>query len=270
MEEALLRISKQLDEKRYGKYRAFVVDTADPEKRGRVRLRIPSVLGDAESSWALPCVPFAGGSGYGWFAVPPLDSQLWVEFEEGDINRPIWVGAFWQVSDDVPENAAQDEPTVFLLQTPAGNRLELNDTEGEEALTLFHPSEAQLQIDSNGSCAVTDANGSKLVLDASNNECVIEDSNGNKLVMSSSGTKVEDASGNSIEMASSGITVSGQQIVIEGSQVSLGGQGGEPLIKGTSFLTLFATHIHPTAMGPSGPPIPQGEMSSLSTTVLTS
>ena len=58
-------------------------------------------------------------------------------------------------------------------------------------------------------------------------------------------------------------------VTLEASQVALGGSGGEPVIKGTSFLTLFATHVHPTAMGPSGPPIPQGEMSSLSTKVMT-
>jgi len=64
--------------------------------------------------------------------------------------------------------------------------------------------------------------------------------------------------------------VTGQQIVVKGSQVMLGGQGGEPIIKGTSFLSLFATHMHPSAMGPTGPPIPQGEMSSLSSKVMTS
>ena len=88
--------------------------------------------------------------------------------------------------------------------------------------------------------------------------------------MSSSGTTVEDSNGNKIEMAASGITVKGQQVVIDGQTVMLGGQGGEPIIKGQSFLSLFMTHMHPTAMGPSGPPIPQGEMSTLSTKVLTS
>lgn len=269
MEETLLRISKQLDEKRFGKFRGFVVDVADPEKRGRVRLKIPSVLGDAESSWALPCAPFGGGAGFGLFAVPPVDSQVWVEFEEGDINRPIWVGTFWQTADDVPEEAAKDEPTTYLLQTPSGHRLQFDDEAGEEAVTLFHSAEASLSIDKNGSCQLTDAGGSKIKLDAENNECIVEDSNGNKITLNSSGTTVEDANGNTIEMAASGITVKGQQIVIEGSMVSLGGQGGEPLIKGTSFLTLFATHMHPTAMGPSGPPIPQGEASALSTKVMT-
>jgi len=73
-------------------------------------------------------------------------------------------------------------------------------------------------------------------------------------------------------MAASGITVKGQKIVVEGSQVMLGGQGGEPVIKGQSFLSVFMTHIHPTAApgAPTAPPIPQGEMSSLSTKVMSS
>ena len=90
------------------------------------------------------------------------------------------------------------------------------------------------------------------------------------MTLTASGTTVEDSNGNKIEMAGSGITVKGTQIVLEGSQVMLGGAGGEPLIKGQSFLTLFMTHVHPTGVGPSGPPIPQGELSSLSTKVLVS
>ena len=88
--------------------------------------------------------------------------------------------------------------------------------------------------------------------------------------MTSSGTTIEDANGNKVEMAAAGITLEGQKVVIKGSSVMLGGDGGEPIIKGQSFLQLFMTHMHPTAMGPSGPPIPQGEMSTLSTKVLTS
>ena len=61
----------------------------------------------------------------------------------------------------------------------------------------------------------------------------------------------------------------GQKIVVQGSQVMLGGEGGEPVIKGQSFLSLFMTHIHPTGAGPSGPPVPQGEMSTLSMKVTT-
>lgn len=269
MEETVVRLARQVAEKRYGKYRGFVVDNDDPQKRARLKLRVPAVLGGEESDWALPCFPFGGGAGYGFFAVPEIDAQVWVEFEEGDIHRPVWVGTFWQTADDVPEDAAVSPPTTRLFTTPKGHKLQFDDKDDEEQITLSHPKEASLVIDKDGAIALTDAKGATVKLDAAGEQVVIEDASGNTLTMSSSGTVVEDANGNKIEMSASGVKVQGQQIVIEGTQVMLGGAGGEPVIKGTSFLTLFATHMHPTAMGPSGPPIPQGEATSLSTKVMT-
>ena len=268
MEETLIRLAAYIDEKRYGKYRGIVTDNKDPQKRGRLKLLIPSVLADQESDWALPCLPYGGAAQQGMFMVPDIDAQVWVEFEEGDIDRPIWVGTFWQQTSDVPEDAAKDEPTTRLFQTTSGHILQFDDEAGEEKFRLFHPADAEMLIDKNGTISLTDASGATVTLNADAGEILIEDANGNSMLMSSSGTTVEDANGNKIEMASSGITVKGQQIVVEGSQVLLGGKGGEPVIKGQSFLTLFATHMHPSAMGPTGPPIPQGEMSSLSSTVM--
>ena len=92
------------------------------------------------------------------------------------------------------------------------------------------------------------------------------------MIMNDSGITVEDLRGNRIEMNGSGITVdSEQQILVRGSQVHLGGLGGEQVIKGQSFLSLFMTHKHtvaPLVGGPTSPPIPQGEMSTLSTKVM--
>jgi uncharacterized protein involved in type VI secretion and phage assembly len=269
MEHTVVRLARQAAERRYGKYRGFVVDNADPQKRARLKLRVPSVLGEQESDWALPCLPFGGFADQGLFAVPVVDAQVWVEFEEGDLHRPLWVGTFWQAEADVPAPAALSPPTTRLLRTPSGHTLQFDDEADAEKITLFHPKEATLVIDPDGAIALTDAKGAKLTLDAAGERIVLEDSNGNSMTMSSSGVVIEDANGNKVEMASSGIKVKGQQVVIEGSQVMLGGSGGEPVIKGTSFLSLFATHMHPTAMGPSGPPIPQGEMSSLSSKVMT-
>ena len=169
----------------------------------------------------------------------------------------------------MPQDASLSPPTTRLWRTPSGHTLQFDDKQDEEQIRLRHPKEATLIIDKDGTVALTDAKGAKLTLDAAGERVVLEDSNGNSLTMSSSGTIVEDANGNRIEMSASGINVKGQQIVVEGTQVMLGGSGGEPVIKGTSFLSLFATHMHPTAMGPSGPPVPQGEMSSLSSKVMT-
>ncbi len=270
MEEMIQRLAQEMRSKRYGKYRGFVVDNADPEKRARLRLRVPSVLGDAETGWALPCLPFGGAAAQGLFLVPEVDAQVWVEFEEGDISHPVWTGTFWQADGDPPEEAARDEPTTRLLQTPSGHRLQFDDESGEERFLLHHPTDAEIEIDSNGTIALTDAGGAKVTLDAEAGELTIEDANGNVISMTASGTTVEDANGNKIEMAASGVTVKGTQIVLDGTQVMLGGAGGEPIIKGQSFLTLFMTHVHPTGVGPSGPPIPQGEMTTLSTKVMTS
>jgi phage baseplate assembly protein gpV len=269
MEETVVRLARQVAERRYGKYRGFVGNNDDPQKRARLKLRVPSVLGEEESDWALPCLPFGGAADHGFFAVPEVDAQVWVEFEEGDIHRPIWVGTFWQSDADVPQDAALSPPTTRLLRTPSGHTLQFDDKQDEEQIRLRHPTDATFVIDKDGSVALTDAKGATLTLDAAGERIVVEDANGNTLTMTASGTVVEDANGNKLEMSASGINVKGQQIVVEGTQVMLGGAGGEPVIKGSSFLTLFATHMHPTAMGPSGPPIPQGEMSSLSTKVMT-
>jgi len=217
-------------------------------------------------------MPYGGLAGQGMFMIPDIDAQVWVEFEEGDLHRPIWTGTFWQQEGDVPEDAVREEPTNRMIQTKSGMSLQFDDADGEEQLRIQHPTGAEMVIDPNGSIALTDAKGCTVTLDADAEEMLIEDSNGNSMLMGSSGTTVKDSNGNQIEMGSAGITVKGQQIVLNGSQVMLAGQGGEPIIKGQSFLTMFMTHIHPTAApgAPTAPPIPQGEMSTLSMKVMTS
>lgn len=270
MQDVLERVAKEVHRKYYGKFRGFVVDNQDPQKRARLKVRVPSVLADSETGWALPCLPFGGLADIGLFLVPEVDSQIWVEFEEGEISRPIWVGTFWQQQGDPPAEANEgDGVTTRLLKTPGGHILRFDDEADKEKFQLLHPGGSEIAIDEKGILTLTDQGGSTVTLDPDAGKLVVEDSNGNTMTMDSSGTVVEDKNGNKIEMAAAGVTVEAQKVVVKGTQVVLGGDAGEPIIKGQSFLTLFATHTHPTAMGPSGPPIPQGEMSSLSQKVMT-
>ena len=78
----------------FGKYRGTVANNIDPQMMGRVQVSVPSVLGEGQLSWAMPCVPYAG-SGVGFFAIPPNGANVWVEFEAGDPDYPIWSGCFW-------------------------------------------------------------------------------------------------------------------------------------------------------------------------------
>mgnify|MGYP000450728901 CR=1 FL=1 len=251
---------RQQQNRYYGKYRAFVSDNVDPEKLGRCKLVIPSVMGETISAWALPCTAYGGAANIGVIAVPPVGAQVIAEFMEGDISSPLWTGTFWRVADEVPEEfSANDEPTAKVMRTESGHVLVLEDRSGEESVTLRSSAEAVLEMDSDGSFALTDSGGATVTLDANAGEIRIEDANGNSMVMSSSGITVKDSSGNEISTSAGGINVKAPATVtIEGASVALGGSGGEPLVKGASFLAAFNAHTHVcTGPGsPSGPPIP--------------
>jgi len=265
MEHVLERLAQEARDRYYGKYRGFVVDNEDPDQKGRVTVRIPSVLGDQVSGWALPCLPFGGLLEQGLFMIPEPDAQVWVEFEEGNKDKPIWVGVFWQQGSDVPE-ATGGAPTRRLIKTVSGHLLMFEDAEGEEAITLRHSGGAEITIDPNGTITTTDGAQNSITMDAEAPSITISDANGNTITTDSSGTVINDANGNSIELTASGITVKSAKITLEGQLVEVGGAGGEPIIKGQSFLALFATHIHtsPFLGIPTSPPIPQGEISTLS------
>jgi Type VI secretion system/phage-baseplate injector OB domain len=114
----------------YGKYRGTVIENIDPEQIGRVLVQVPDVLGDIPSSWALPCVPAAGIQS-GVFVVPPIGSQVWVEFEQGDPDYPIWTGGFWGLVADVPVFATAP-PAIppgqnIVMQTTGQNMVMVSD-----------------------------------------------------------------------------------------------------------------------------------------------
>ena len=79
----------------FGKYRGSVAVNVDPLEKGRLMLLVPDVLGITPSTWALPCVPMAGPEMGTSFMLPPVGASVWVEFEQGDPQKPIWVGCFW-------------------------------------------------------------------------------------------------------------------------------------------------------------------------------
>src|SRR5215467_6688639 len=114
----------------YGKYRGLVIENIDPEQIGRVLLQVPDVLGETPSSWAMPCVP-AAGIAAGCFIVPPIGSQVWVEFEQGNPDYPIWTGGFWGTVADVPVFATAP-PAIppgqnIVLQTTGQNMVLVSD-----------------------------------------------------------------------------------------------------------------------------------------------
>jgi hypothetical protein len=120
----------------FGKYRGKVTDNMDPLMQGRIRAKVPAVFGEEETGWALPCSPYAG-SGVGFFFVPPVDSNVWIEFEGGDGDYPIWTGGFWGVGETpaVPGLASTkiiktDTATIKLDDLPGAGGITIETTTG--------------------------------------------------------------------------------------------------------------------------------------------
>lgn len=80
----------------YGLYQGIVTKIDDPEKRGRIKVKIPTVLGgDTESAWCDPLVTVAYDYG-GDFCIPQIKEAVWVMFIAGDANKPVYLGGWWQ------------------------------------------------------------------------------------------------------------------------------------------------------------------------------
>jgi hypothetical protein len=115
----------------YGKYRGKVANNVDPMQLGRLQVSVPAVLGAGRLSWAMPCAPYAG-PGVGFFTIPPVGANIWVEFEGGDTDYPIYSGCFWGVG-EVP--ALPAVPQMKVLKTD-GITLTLSDLPGAGGFTL--------------------------------------------------------------------------------------------------------------------------------------
>jgi uncharacterized protein involved in type VI secretion and phage assembly len=119
----------------YGKYRGVVTDNQDPLKLGRIRALVPDVLGEDESGWAMPCAPF-GGSRTGLFALPTINAGVWIEFEGGDPDYPIWSGCWWGSQAEMPPVLLPAPDKKVVLQTEGGNQITFDDSPGSGGIAL--------------------------------------------------------------------------------------------------------------------------------------
>lgn len=140
-DRALEDLLERLRTRFYGKYRGIV--SAVDAKTMRIKARVPSVLGQADTGWCMPCVPYAG-KGVGFAFLPEIGSGVWIEFEGGDVSYPIWVGGYWREG-EFPADAAQQ---VKVIVTKAPHRLKLDD--GQKSITLSDPNGNTVTLDGKG------------------------------------------------------------------------------------------------------------------------
>ena len=131
----------------FGKYRGTISDNNDPTSRGRLKVKVPAVLGDVEA-WAMPCVPYAG-QGVGLHTLPEPNMGVWIEFEAGDPSYPLWTGCFW-ADGELPADhqGTQAKSVLKIIRSESGmmvaldddkQTLTLSDSQGKNLMTMKMP-----------------------------------------------------------------------------------------------------------------------------------
>jgi uncharacterized protein involved in type VI secretion and phage assembly len=180
--------------KYFGKYRGTISSNDDPCKLGRVRAIIPAVFGDKESGWALPCA-FLGGEKVGFLCIPPVGAEIWVEFEAGNCDVPIWSGCFW-----TENNMLKAESVDIRILKTAFATITLNDTSEEKGITI-ETSNVKIVLDKNG--IELSNKGPKIILDKNGIELSNETS---KVVLDKNGIELSNKS-QKIQLGSSNVSI---------------------------------------------------------------
>jgi uncharacterized protein involved in type VI secretion and phage assembly len=115
----------------FGKYRGTVLNNVDPMQMGRLQVVVPDVAGVIPSTWAMPCFPIAGKQ-MGAYLIPQIGSGVWVEFEQGDPDHPVWTGCYYGSAAEVPALAFAGVPASpnIVFQTTAQNTVVISDLPG--------------------------------------------------------------------------------------------------------------------------------------------
>lgn len=259
VEKMIAGLVEKVEHRFYGKYRGFVVENTDPEKLGRLKLQVPSVLGnDVVTGWAMPCVPYGGDANQGVLFMPELKAGVWVEFEEGDLEFPIWVGTFWSkpggeselpkpnAADGSEQSAVQDPPTRKIIKTTKGHTIQLEDADGEEMVIIYEAHNKHVIVLNSDGINIKDGkNGQQFKLDSQG--ITIADKSGNQIKMESQGITCEDKNGNML-------TMDGASGFPAGPGIKVNGGAGRVCME--DLITWLLSHQHVGNLGAPTPLFP--------------
>jgi hypothetical protein len=221
----------------FGKYRGTVTLVDDPLKIGRIKAKVPLVLGEKqESGWALPCTPFGGGKDRGFMMLPEVGDNVWLEFEQGDPTLPVWVGCFWSAPDGKTEG-----PTGGIQGDKTGKK---EAAKHYEILRTFK-----------GHRLIFDDDGEIMVFANGNHKTEIRFTKEGEVIVHADKDVKIDAKANVDIVAAKDMYLKAKNMVLDADKISIGKKGtSEPLVLGNKMEALFNKHTHPTGTGPTGTP----------------
>jgi uncharacterized protein involved in type VI secretion and phage assembly len=148
-----------------GKYRGLVANNVDPLQIGRINAIVPDVSNVIPTSWAMPCFP-VGGPQNGMFAVPPIGSSVWIEFEKGDPDKPIWTGCFYGSPAEVPAMARMAPPPIpgITFQTALQNGVTISDVPGPTGGIVIKSSTGAMLIVNDTGIYIQNGKGASIIM----------------------------------------------------------------------------------------------------------
>lgn len=152
-------------DKYFGKYRGTVVQNVDPEQRGRIQAMVPDVSNVVPTTWASACVPLTGKS-MGTYLVPQIGAGVWIEYEQGDIDYPIWAGGFWGVAAEVPALALAGNPVSpsIVLQTGLQHSISMSDVPGPTGGIMLKSSTGAMILVNDVGITISNGKGATIVM----------------------------------------------------------------------------------------------------------
>ena len=149
-----------------GVYVALVSDHKDPDGQGRVKIKLPW-LGDDVEIWARLATMMAGNNRGTWF-IPDVGDEVLVAFEQGDVSRPVVIGAFWNGKDAPPESMdGSGNNYKKVIRSRNGVKVTLDDNDGQEQFICETPGGQKVTLkDGPGAVTIEDSNGNSIKLEA--------------------------------------------------------------------------------------------------------
>jgi len=194
---------------------ATVVDNADPDKLGRIKVKFPWLEAE-ETIWIRLVTPHAGAD-RGWYAIPEIGDEVLVGYEFGSPRYPIALGTLYNKDAAPPSNATVDDNNVKLFRTKGGNQIEIKDESGSEAISITtKDGENKLVLDMSGPSITIESSGDVSI----KGKNVVIESDQEITLKAGSNANIE-AGGSMKTKASGTMDVEGATVTVKGNPINL-------------------------------------------------
>ena len=214
-----------------GFYRGVVVENNDPKQAGRIKVNVFGVFDNIPVDnipWAIMADPFMGGLGdNGSSFIPEIDSHVFVFFENGDHEEPVYFAGAPAIKDGEPdlplESREEGEyPHNKVFKTKRGSYIEFDDTEDAVRIKIHHPSGTNREIDNDGNVVETIVGDETVNFDGDKIESIGGDFSND----TSGDINVSSGGGTTIDVGADGtITVNGDMTIDANGNINITGGG---------------------------------------------